>query len=702
MKKRTCIYWFIVIVIMGLTILNMSGKGYKLIGAPEVIVSEYTDDDGTVHGVSSTDKITLTRGSYKFIINYSTTAAAKIEACVGRDTIAEGLLEADAESAYYVMEFELGESTSEFYFRITDAEGLNVYNYEIIKNGGHIVYDDIYYSVLILILSFAVYLVLYRYWTGKYDVKKLITLLSLAAITVFVSSPVLNEYLIYGFDIQFHLSRIEGIKDAFRDGQLIPVIYPNCNNGYGVLGIMYPSLFLVPSALLRLCNVSMVASYHFFILLNNVLTILIAWISGRSFTKSDKVSLLCVLLCACNPLRLTNLYTSAAVGSALGIAFMPLVFAGLYEVIYGDKKKWYYITIAFSGMLMSHVLSCVIVAIVSVVVVAASVKELIDVKEKRYVQLLMSIGVFLLINSWYIILFIRYYSYSLNGDFIFSDHYYKDTIIPTKLFMMSNTNMVAPQAEQGILDGCMQGPGIAGLLGLFAILADVVISDTENPKKKKWTGICLAVIAAATYLGTSAFPWYKVTQIETLHKFMGTVQFPYRFYAELSPMIFILAPVSIERIAARQNTVLKNNQGYLILLAGIIGVFSVITGYTIFDTFNVQPPLKTVYSGGYASYPLLEYLPTDTDTAVFDEVTPHNFGSETLSYSQDGTKAVVECKTYDEGAYVLLPMLYYPGYKAVGEDGTKYAIGRCPDGRIQIFMPVTDNVQKINVRFHVL
>ncbi len=697
MKKRfILIYSVIVVAVFVLTAMNMVGKDYAIIKAPGVNNTQFTDEADTPHEVCTTDKITLTKGYYNFTVNYATAIDAKIEAYDGRTLIAEGMLEANPEGGYYVTEMSLAGSTSEFYWKITDPEGLEIYNYEIQKNG-RIVYDDIFYAILVLAFAAIVLFIIYNYLNGKYDTQRLVVLLSMIATVIFVTAPVFNDYLIYGFDIQFHLSRIEGIKDAFSDGQFVPIIYPGCNNGYGVLGIMYPSLFLVPSALLRMCNVSMVAAYHFFVLMVNVLTVVIAWIASRTFTGSDKISLLCVLLCACNPLRLTNLYQCAAIGAVLGMAFMPLFFAGIYETIYGDRKKWYYITIAFTGMIMSHILSCIIVAVISFVIFVLSAREIFDRKEKRYIQLAMALALFLLINLWYIILFVRYYGYSLNNAAIFTDHYYKDTIIPTKLFMMSNANMPYPQSDQGILDGCAQGPGIAGLIGLLVMFADVIIPDSENKIRKKWLGICLALIAVFMFMGTSAFPWYSTMKIGPIARFMGTVQFPHRFYAEVTPILFLLAPVSVEKLSQRQDEFIRKNAGYAKIILTVIGAFAIIFACTIMDTYNVQTPFKTVYSGGYASYPLTEYLPKDTDTEIFNSTVPHNFGSETLSYTQDGTRAEIECKVYDEGAYVLLPILYYPGYHAVGEDGTKYSIGRCPDGRIQVYLPVTEEAQKIRV-----
>lgn len=63
--------------------------------------------------------------------------------------------------------------------------------------------------------------------------------------------PLLNEYIIVGHDLAFHLNRIEGIKKGLLSGQFPVRIHPTHFGGYGyATPIMYPEMLLY----IRLCS----------------------------------------------------------------------------------------------------------------------------------------------------------------------------------------------------------------------------------------------------------------------------------------------------------------------------------------------------------------------------------------------------------------------------------------------------------------
>ena len=83
---------------------------------------------------------------------------------------------------------------------------------------------------------------------------------------VFASLPVLRDFFVYGHDLAFHLTRIESIKDGLLSGQFPVRVDTAFLNGYGYISsMMYGEALLYIPALLRLCGVSMMASYQAFI-----------------------------------------------------------------------------------------------------------------------------------------------------------------------------------------------------------------------------------------------------------------------------------------------------------------------------------------------------------------------------------------------------------------------------------------------------
>ncbi len=58
--------------------------------------------------------------------------------------------------------------------------------------------------------------------------------------------PLFSGTIGFGHDLNFHLYRIEGIKDGILSGQFPVRIHPTHNNGYGyITASVYPELFFV-------------------------------------------------------------------------------------------------------------------------------------------------------------------------------------------------------------------------------------------------------------------------------------------------------------------------------------------------------------------------------------------------------------------------------------------------------------------------
>ena len=50
-------------------------------------------------------------------------------------------------------------------------------------------------------------------------------------------------------------------------------------------------------------------------------------------------------------------YTRAAVGEVLAAIFLPLLLLGIYQLFYGDSRRWITAVIAFTCLFQSHMIS---------------------------------------------------------------------------------------------------------------------------------------------------------------------------------------------------------------------------------------------------------------------------------------------------------------------------------------------------------
>ena len=179
-------------------------------------------------------------------------------------------------------------------------------------NWNHIVYMDVFGSIR---------KVESRY-SGKIHV--IIFCLSFAFLCTL---PYMNDFLINGHDLKFHLARIEGVADALKQGQFPVHINPTQANGYGnASATMYPQFFIYFPAVLKINNLSLLNTYKVLIFLINLITALCAWIGFKNVWKSRKAGYIGCAIYMMGLYRLDDLYIRAAIGEALALAFLPIVF----------------------------------------------------------------------------------------------------------------------------------------------------------------------------------------------------------------------------------------------------------------------------------------------------------------------------------------------------------------------------------------
>ncbi|GHV97231.1 hypothetical protein lacNasYZ03_06980 [Lactobacillus nasalidis] len=160
-------------------------------------------------------------------------------------------------------------------------------------------------------------------------------------------------------DWSFHASRAEEIYQNLKAGSPLTYIATHTFHSTGVASFLfYPYLFLYPWAGLRFVLSPVNAFYGWYFLVN----LATAWLSYccmKSFSKKALPSLLFALLYTFTPYRI---YLGTAVfGEFLAVAFLPLVFLGIYEILWRDRRKWYLLAIGGALVTYAHLLTVMLV-----------------------------------------------------------------------------------------------------------------------------------------------------------------------------------------------------------------------------------------------------------------------------------------------------------------------------------------------------
>ena len=242
-----------------------------------------------------TGRMYLPQGKYQFEITYDCAGESGVELFINDMPFARYSLPPQNKKTTIALPFELENDVHNFTATLFNTSGHDITITEKRLICDRLIYADNLFFGAILIISVFIVSFLIR--------KKIFTYKSLIPVffVLMVSYPLFRPDLLSGQDMEFHLMRIEGIKDALLAGQFPPTIYPNAAYEHGYLGALYPSLFLYIPAFLRIINVSPNMALKTLLFLINAASFFTAYYSISSITKNKKVATLAAALYCLSP-----------------------------------------------------------------------------------------------------------------------------------------------------------------------------------------------------------------------------------------------------------------------------------------------------------------------------------------------------------------------------------------------------------------
>lgn len=545
----------------------------------------------------------------------------------------------------------------------------NLSNVSVSKNG--MIFSDLSFLTLIFIL-FMMY-VLYVRFIKKGSKESDAIFMILVSVALFASYPLFSGTIGFGHDLNFHLYRIEGIKDGLLSGQFPVRVHPTHNNGYGyITASVYPELFLYFPAVLRLCGISAPAAYNTFLFAVNLATALIMHYSAKGVSKSRYVGLLASVVYTLSTWRIMNLYYRAALGEALAMVFFPLVIYGLFCLLKGDKKKWWILALGCSGVFQSHIISTVFVIITIAAAVLMFIKSFVH--DRRWLGFFKAGALTVLLNLWYLAAFVKYY-FGLDMAIRHTKEnteFFLNAIIPTELFNMFNTNFGYSQLLPiGVKGDMSLSLGIGVSVCLVVCAAYFIFRKKRALENEGYVFGIFAFGVLLVFMATTFFPWEILQQNKLINMFCGTVRMPWRFLSLASP-IFCMAAAAIAGGVFKQKTA-KN---IILAVTCFVCAVSFVSWGTAYTT-QLDPSLKKGYAAATGGSVGLddEYYVVGTDSK---KLTPEKYETNgsvsVVEHNKSGTNIGLKLSNANAGDYVEVPLLYYPGYTAKDENGNKLEV----------------------------
>ena len=507
------------------------------------------------------------------------------------------------------------------------------------------------------------------------------------------SLPLFTDYMLPGADMTFHLLRIEGVKDALLSGQFPARMHPNWLQGHGyAAGIFYSDFFLYFPAVLRIMGFTVQTAYKCYKFVVNITTCLIAFYSFSKMFKNRELGLLGSFLYTFQVVRLINIYGVDAVGQYTAMSFLPLIVYGFHCIFTKNREeedyKYSFIVLALglSGIIESHVLTCVISALFILLLCVICLPKLRNIK--IFLELVKTVVLTLLLNAWYLVPFL---DYNFSMDFAVTKG-------GATLKQIQTWGMYIPQlfeafplggqygasdASRGIPGETTYSMGLGIVIAFFVILFLLFVSKKFRKDKTCLVTISFAIVALI--MATIHFPWDKLAKSNgILRQLIATLQFPYRMMT-IAPLFIIVALLCCLKIMENEKAVA------IIACCTIMG--TVMTAWFFMDTTMTESGGyvriydETSMGNGYISGG--EYVLLGTDTHLLTYKAPvYSEGVMFNSWYKNGCNVQLDLDmAAGSDGYVELPLLYYKGYKAVESGGFELPVVCGDNNVVRVIVP---------------
>ena len=513
--------------------------------------------------------------------------------------------------------------------------------------------------------------------------KEKLTIVFLILIAWIVASLPLFGNTLFSVPVQdtfFHTQRIWSVKNALEEGQFPVRIYSEIYDGYGYgASLFYPDLFLYFPAVLCMLGLPLVVSYNIFLITINLITIVVAYYSFSKLLESKALGTIAAILYTLSTYRLLDMYTRGAMGEVLALIFCPLALCGLVLIKRGAYHKWWVLTIAYTGLLQSHIISFTLMALFAIVFAVINFRFYKNLNVVKAVS--KSVFVFLLINAWFIVPFIQVSRMNVIA-FLGTDSFWVTDASFIQLFDILHLSACGHEVyTEGIAESMPKTPGAFLIIGtIFAIFALILFSDKFSREKRRhiWCYVISGFIS--TLMITNFFPWTLFEKITIFRKFFEKFQFMWRFnifsilflsIAAAYGFYFFFLKDADDKIYI-EDTLPSNTANIKSMI--FISIAACVFAMSFLNQFVKQAAQygneQVVENGFMDRMYVVPGFPYDTNGEINSNLKYINYSDVqpgSLSFFCDYKCNSLEVIN-EEAPYIEVPLAYYPGYKAYIDD----------------------------------
>lgn len=494
--------------------------------------------------------------------------------------------------------------------------------------------------------------IIQKIFTSKYIGYILIFFLSCIII-----APIFAMDLTQNNEARLHMARIFSINSVLKDGVFPPIIDYKYINGFGyALNLFYgPITTYIPIIFLNLLGTSGLALkvFAFF-------TVFLSGITMYNFiysvTKRRLVATIGAIIYISVPYKLSNIFSRSAVGEYTAFIFIPLVFEGLYN-IFNDKGKSYLLGIGIIGLILSHTISTVYIAIFAFIYLLLNINKL--GKWKVWKKLLLNAFVALVVCMFYLIPLIEHY---IVGNYTIFDN----------IAMHSNCPEVytTTLGFEDLFASEFGNQEIRFSLGIMTCILVLLGVFCYKKIKKEYKEIYLSFLfisIIALIMATKLFPWFLMPS------FMGVIQFAWRNLGFFAFFISLICGINAVTFAEGilKKEVLKDTFSFAVIISiCVFASLGVMRDWKFGDLENEKKFDDRIRNTDRVYFFSInrDYLPLNSLKNQYYLVDRDNCtyvldGKATIdSENKVKLKDIVQLSNVEDNTIIELPYIYYLGY----------------------------------------
>lgn len=498
-------------------------------------------------------------------------------------------------------------------------------------------------------------------------------------VVMFVAcSKLFSKYCINGHDLEYHLLRIEALKEGILMGRPFLKVNALFFGGAGYASSMfYPDFLLYIPAVLRAIGVPINSCYHIFVAVCIVMCYFTTYYAAKGISNEKYAGIIAATIITLCNYHLEDIYVRSAVGEYTAFIFIPLIIYGIYNTIYEGMNKPYVLGIGFSGLLLCHTLSFAICMVIAAFICILKIKNLVGTP-KVIIRLFATALVSVFVTCFYWLPMLEQF---LKDSFYVNKEQWSD---------MSYSAMPIADGFSYVF------PSIGIAVVLFCIPV-FLIKKNEKSDSVKYSEILVLGSFFLILVSSNLFPWKR------FGKYLSMVQFPWRLFIIVSVCLSMAAGVILTKVASSATlskfivfTDKSGGKNITESLMGCLVLFVVILSMstTAFSSMKINDTGYYDYSNDYYSYKPFtatviagEWLPQRVENMEqLVEQSEDAFSNDGEEVSFERYKNEIILSIDKDFEYVDVPFVYYLGYSAKKENGEKIRLdGNGQNGLVRVY-----------------